>query len=256
MKKLFFTFFLLSVVVLQSFGWGQNGHRVVALLAEWHLNKKARRNIEAILKQESLPMVANWMDEIRSDEHYDYATTWHYLTVEDGKSYDPSIQEKGGDAYAQLQKIIAALKQGNLTDKEEKEFLKMLVHLVGDIHQPLHVGRGDDRGGNDIKIYYFNQQTNLHSVWDTKMIEAQNLSFTEMSRHLNKRADKATVNKLQSADLTEWLQEAQNLRPMVYDIPDDNRLSYAYNYKYFHLIEDRLFAAGIRLAGILNDIYG
>ena len=256
MKHLFLTLFLMSNVAFSSFGWGQNGHRIVGQLAEWHLSKKAKKNIEALLKGETLPMVANWMDEIRSDDRYDYATTWHYLTVEDGKGYDPYIQDKGGDAYAQLLKIIVALKNDKLSDKEEIEFLKMLVHLVGDLHQPLHVGRGDDRGGNDIDVYYFNQRTNLHSVWDTKMIEGQNLSYTEMAQHLNKRDDKSIKEQLQAADPAEWLKEAQDLRPMVYDIPENGRLFYEYNYKYFDLVEDRLFAAGIRLAGILNSIYG
>lgn len=256
MKIILFVCLLFTVVIFPSFGWGQNGHRVVGQLAEWHLTKKAHRNIKAILKYESLPMVSIWMDEIRSDVHYNYATTWHYLTVEDGKDYDPSIQEEGGDAYAQLKKIIAALKQGNLSPKQENEHLKMLVHLVGDLHQPLHVGRGDDRGGNDVDVYYFNQPTNLHSVWDTQMIEGKNLSFTEMAYYLNKRATKSTVKKLQAVDLSEWLKEAQRLRARVYDIPDNKKLSYDYSYSNFNIVEERLLAAGIRLAGILNEIYG
>jgi hypothetical protein len=254
-KYLFLGAFLLALTV-ESFGWGQNGHRVVGQLAEWHLSKKAKRKIDALLGHESLPMVANWMDEIRADRKYNHTAPWHYLTIEDGKEYDPSIQEKGGNAYEQTLKIIALLKEKNLSEEQGLEYLKMLVHLVGDLHQPLHVGRGDDKGGNEIEVYYFNQKTNLHSVWDTKMIEGQNLSFTELARHLNERADKLTVGKLQSADPLEWLKEAQSFRPMVYDLPDNKRLYYDYGYKYFHVVEDRLFAAGIRLAGILNDIYG
>ncbi len=258
MKKFLYAYILFTVTILPSpsFGWGQNGHRVVGQVAEWHLTKKAHRNIKAILGYESLPMVSTWMDEIRSDDHYNYATTWHYLTVEDGKGYDPSIQEEGGDAFAQLKKIISALKQGNLSPKQENEHLKMLVHLVGDLHQPLHVGRGDDRGGNDVNVYYFNQPTNLHSVWDTQMIEGKNLSFTEMAYYLNKRTTKSTVKKLQAVDLSEWLKEAQSLRARVYDIPDNNKLSYDYSYRNFSIVEERLLAAGIRLAGILNEIYG
>lgn len=256
MKKYLFLGVFLFALSVESFAWGQNGHRVVGQLAEWHLNKRAKRNIEALLGHESLPMVANWMDEIRADQQYKHTAPWHYLTVEDGKEYDPAIQEEGGNAYEQTLKIIASLKNGSLSQEKELEYLKMLVHLVGDLHQPLHVGRGDDRGGNDVEVYYFNQKTNLHSVWDTKMIEGQNLSFTEMAWHLNARADKNTIKKLQSADLSEWLKEAQSYRPMVYDLPDNNRLYYEYGYKYFHVVEDRLLAAGIRLAGILNDIYG
>src|SRR5690606_13419501 len=250
MKKYLFLGVFLFALSIESFAWGQNGHRVVGQLAEWHLNKRAKKNIAALLGHESLPMVANWMDEIRADQKYNHTAPWHYLTVEDGKEYDPSIQEKGGNAYEQTLKIIASLKNGSLSQEEELEYLKMLVHLVGDLHQPLHVGRGDDRGGNEIEVYYFNQRTNLHSVWDTKMIEGQNLSYTEMAQHLNTRTNKHIEKKLQAADPSDWLKEAQLLRPMVYDIPENNRLSYEYNYKYFDLVEDRLFAAGIRLAGI------
>lgn len=256
MKKILSSIIVFYVVVFSSFGWGQNGHRVVGQLAEWHMNKKAQRKINAILRHESLPMISTWMDEIRSDSQYDYATTWHYLTVEDGKDFDPTIQEKEGDAYSQILIIIAELKQGALSARQELEHLKMLVHLVGDLHQPLHVGRGDDRGGNDVEVSYFNQKTNLHSVWDTRMIEGQNLSYTELAHHLNKRAEKATVRSLQSADLKDWLTEAQSYRIQVYDIPEDKKLSYEYNFRNYPIIEDRLLAAGIRLAGILNEIYG
>ena len=250
------TFLTLSLWMPEALGWGLNGHRVVGQLAEWHLNKKAKRKIDAILGHQTLPMVGNWMDEIKSDPRYNHTHTWHYLTVEDGKGYDPTIQEKGGNAYERLLKIISALKTDQLSEEDERENLKMLVHLVGDLHQPLHVGRGDDRGGNDIKLYYFNRQTNLHRLWDADMIEGKNLSFTEMANYLNTRASKETVSKLQAAAPSVWLKEAQDLRPMVYDLPANNRISYAYGYKYFYIVEDRLFAAGIRLAGILNDIYG
>lgn len=256
MKKLLILSVILFSVSLQSYGWGQNGHRVVGQLAEWHLNKKAKRNIGALLKHESLPMVANWMDEIRSDPKYRHTAPWHYLTVEDGKNYDPKIQEKGGNAYEQLLTIIFALKTGDLEQGQEIEYLKMLIHLVGDLHQPLHVGRGDDRGGNDIDVYYFNKKTNLHSVWDTQMIEGKNLSYTELAQYLNLRADRATIKNLQEADISNWLKEAQRYRPLVYEIPANKRLSYKYDYNNFFVVEERLFAAGIRLAGILNAIYG
>ncbi|GAB4107834.1 S1/P1 nuclease [Echinicola sediminis] len=212
--------------------------------------------IQEILKHESIPMAANWMDEIRSDDAYDFATTWHYLTVREGKGYEPEIQEKEGDAYQTLIRLIDELKHRPLSLKKKQENLKMLIHIVGDLHQPLHVGTGKDRGGNSVSVTYFSQKTNLHSVWDTKMIERQKLSFTELAKHLNRRADKKAVTKLQSAPLSEWLSEAVSLRPFVYDLPDHKKLSYEYDYKYFPIIEDRLFAGGVRLAGILNDIYG
>jgi len=256
MKKLFAALSLFTIITFQSFGWGQNGHRVVGQIAAWHLSKKAQRTIQEILQHESIPMAANWMDQIRSDHAYDYAYTWHFLTVREGKGYEPEIQEKGGDAYQTLLRLIDELKNQPLSPKKKQENLKMLIHIVGDLHQPLHVGTGKDQGGNKVSVYYFNQKTNLHSVWDTKMIERQKLSFTELAEHLNRRADKETIEKLQSAPISEWLTEAVSLRPFVYDLPENNRLSYEYDYKYFPIIEDRLLAGGIRLAGILNDIFG
>jgi hypothetical protein len=201
-------------------------------------------------------MVANWMDDVKSDLNYDHLNTWHYLTIEDGKPYDPSIQETEGDAFEKTKMIIALLKKGGLSEKEEQEYLKMLVHLVGDLHQPLHVGRGDDRGGNDIQVTFFNQNTNLHRVWDSQIIDGKQLSYTELAAHLNRRADANTVKNLQSNGLDKWLADAIELRPLIYDLPEDKRLSYPYVYKAFPVIEKQLLAGGIRLAGILNDIYG
>ena len=193
MKNLLLTSFFACVFVFYSYGWGQTGHRVVGEIASFHLSKRAAKNIERILGPESLAMVANWMDEIKSDSAYDSLYTWHYLTVKTGESYDPAIQEKSGDAYGKTKMIIAALKGGMLNQEEKKAYIKMLVHLVGDLHQPLHIGTGEDKGGNDVKVTYFNQNTNLHSVWDTRIIEGQKLSFTEMARHLERRVTKEMI---------------------------------------------------------------
>ncbi|MCC5937428.1 MAG: S1/P1 nuclease [Lunatimonas sp.] len=256
LKKWFFLLLISQLSVIDSWGWGQTGHRVVGQLAEWHLNKKAKKRIDALLGSESLAMVANWMDNVKSDRRYDHLNTWHYLSIEDGKAYNPAIQEKEGDAYEKTKMIIQVLKKGGLSAKEESEYLKMLVHLVGDLHQPLHVGRGDDRGGNDIRVTYFNQNSNIHRVWDSQIIDGKQLSYTELSEHLNRRAEPSIIQRYQKASIEDWLQEAVALRPIVYDLPEDGRLSYEYDYVAFPVIEERLLAGGLRLAGILNDIYG
>lgn len=256
MKKLFLLLFIYQLAAVQLFGWGLTGHRVVGQLAEWHVNKKAKKQIERILGPESLAMVANWMDDIKSDRNYDHLNTWHYLTIEDGKTFDPKIQEAEGDAFTKTKMIIALLKKGGLSTKEEQEYLKMLVHLVGDLHQPLHVGRGDDRGGNDIQVTFFNQNTNLHRVWDSQILDGKQLSYTEMAKHLNRRANDKTVRNLQSGGIEKWLSDAMDLRSVIYNLPEDKRLSYPYVYKTFPVIENQLLAGGIRLAGILNEIYG
>ncbi|WP_035806689.1 S1/P1 nuclease [Lunatimonas lonarensis] len=256
MRRALITTLVGLCLVMESLAWGQTGHRVVGQLAEWHINKKAHKRISAILGSESMAMVANWMDNVKSDRSYDHLNTWHYLTVEEGKGYDPSIQEKEGDAFEKTTMIINLLKKGGLSVQQESEYLKMLIHLVGDLHQPLHVGRGDDRGGNDVRVVYFGQNSNIHRVWDSQIIDGKQLSFTELAGHLNKRATSDIIKKYQKASIEDWLEEAVAIRPVIYSLPEDSRLSYEYDYVAWPVIEERLLAGGLRLAGILNEIYG
>ena len=256
MSRWLTTLLLFFATLSTSFGWGQTGHRVVGQLAEWHLNRRAMKNINQVLGPTSLAMVSTWMDEIRSDSTYDYTNTWHWVTVPTGQAYDPAIQEPAGDAYETVQHLIAGLKSDTLSAPQEREYLMMLVHLVGDLHQPLHVGTGTDRGGNDVKVQWMGEPSNLHRVWDSDIINGKQLSYTELATHLNRRANGTFVKQAENASLNQWLTEAMALRETVYDTPEDGRLGYEYAYRNFPVVEQQLLLAGVRLAGVLNEIYG
>lgn len=256
MKKSMIILSLILMAQVQSFGWGQIGHRAIGQIAEWHLSRQALKKINKILGPTSLAMSSTWMDEIRSDSAYNYTNTWHWVTIPTGQKYDKVIQEATGDAYEALQNIISSLKSDTLSPTEEQEYLKMLIHLVGDLHQPLHVGTGDDRGGNDVAVQWMGEDTNLHSVWDSQMINSKELSYTELARHLNRGVTQSLIKAWQSATPAQWLEEVMALRPMVYNIPEHHHLSYQYLYVNFPIVEKQLSMAGVRLAGILNDIYG
>ncbi len=204
-----------------------------------------------------MAVVSNWMDEIKSDKdaHGDF-DTWHYLTVPEGEGYQPSLQEASGDAFGKTKMIIDILKNGELDKEQERKYLKMLIHLIGDLHQPLHVGKGDDKGGNEVNVSFFNTNTNLHSVWDSKIIDHKQYSFTELSEYLNQRVDDSMKEKVQNTPMEGWLDEAVELRKVIYDLPDNRRLSYEYVYHSYPQIENQLLKGGLRLAGILNEIYG
>ncbi len=252
MKGLFIAFACL--ITLETFGWGATGHRATGLIAEQYLTAKAKKKIATVLDQESVAMVGTWMDEIRSDSTYKYADPWHYTTIPDGKKYEDVAQNPDGKVVEMIEKFIVDLKSKKLSKKQEQETLKMLIHLVGDIHQPLHVGKPGDRGGNDVKVKWFRNESNLHRVWDSEMIDDTKLSYTELAASLGK-PDDATVKKWQSATVRDWAHESMTYRPQVYDIGNGN-LSYQYGYKYFSIAEQRMLQAGIRLAGLLNQIYG
>lgn len=234
--------------------WGQIGHRAIGDVAEQYLTENAAAEVKRVLGDASLAKVSTWMDEVRSDDSYDYLNTWHYVTIPEGETYESSEKEERGDIIKGIRTVVEGLKYGNLSPEKEAEYLKILVHLVGDIHQPLHVGSQPDRGGNDVRVEWFWENSNLHRVWDSGMINQKQLSFTELSDFVN-HPTKKEIEQWQNSTVIEWAKESQELLPQVYDIPEDKELSYEYSYKNWDTVEKRILQAGIRLAGLLNEIY-
>jgi len=255
MKKLVLILFLVPFIMNQAFAWGQTGHRVVGLVAEQHLTKKARKKVEAVLQHNSLAEVADWMDNIRSDEKYNFTEDWHWVTIPDGMKYAETQKNPNGDLVMKLEEIVAALKAHNLDQNKEEEYLKYLVHLVGDLHQPLHVGGKDDQGGNRVRLQWFGQNSNLHRVWDSEMIEGKDLSFTELADFVGP-VTKEQIKEWQANTIPDWAQGMMVYRPQVYKLPEDGKLGYVYSYENFGTVQKLLLQAGIRLAGLLNQIYG
>lgn len=252
--------FLLSVLLIFGFlfnsnqfeKWGQIGHYVTGEIAEHHLNEQARERVNKLLDS-SLPMAAVWMDDIRSDPNYDF-DTWHYVTIPEGE-YDPGIQPESGDVIYALEMLISELKGGGLTEREEREKLKLMIHLIGDIHQPLHVGTGEDRGGNDVRLQWFGDDTNLHAVWDSGIIDSFQMSYTELAEELN-TVTPDHIEEWQNASVREWAYESMEYRDEIYDLPSNMRIGYEYRYFKKDIVFKRLLQAGVRMAGVLNEIYG
>jgi hypothetical protein len=245
---------LFTVISLQVLGWGYTGHRVTGYIAEKHLTKKAKAAIKRLLGQQSLAMASTWMDEVRSDSAYSYARDWHWVTIHDGMTYEEMEKNPNGDIIMTLERIIGELKSKKLSPKDELERLKMLIHLVGDIHQPLHVGGGDDNGGNRVRLTWFGKNSSLHTVWDNEMIDDSKLSFTELAESLHK-PDAGQIKTWQNSTVRDWAKESMSYRKQVYDI-GEGKLSYQYPFKNFSVVRQRLLQAGVRLAGLLNEIYG
>lgn len=249
-----FTILSFLAIPLLAFSWGKTGHRIVNEIAWQHMTKKARKNVQAVLGDEQLPLVGNWMDFIRSERSYDSLKYWHYCTVPDGKTYTEAGTPEKGDAVYGINKLTEELRTKQFS-VDEVFALKCLTHLVGDIHQPLHVGNGTDKGGNDAKVEFFWSKTNLHRVWDSGMIDHQQLSYTEYAMWINV-AKKDQIDQWQSTTVLDWVNEAIAVRSQVYNYPENGKLSYRYVYDNVALMNNQLLKAGIRLAGILNVIYG
>lgn len=245
---------VLLAVSEATFGWGPTGHRVVGSIAEEYLSRKARARLAKILDGQSLALATTWMDEVRSDSTYIDMAAWHWVTIPDGMTYADTEKNPRGDIISTLERVIAELKGGKLSADEERERIRILVHLVGDLHMPLHVGTGKDQGGNDTRVRWFGEASNLHRVWDADIIDHTRLSYTEFEASLKRPSD-AQVRNLQQSGVLVWAMENMDYRQNIYRI-GDGRLGYDYAYYNLPIIRTRLLQAGIRLAGILNDIFG
>lgn len=247
---------LLAAIFAASFsayGWGQNGHRIVGRIAENHLSKKATQSVKALLGPDTLAEVATWPDEIRSDPEWKKADPWHFINIDDNETYETAQKNPAGDVVREIRRFRAVLKDSQAGANDKKIALKFLVHLVGDIHQPLHVGRRADQGGNKISVTWMGKPTNLHTVWDSEMIESQQLSFSEFVTFLDPPTSQQ-VKQWQAASDLDWVKESFGHRAAVYAI-GDGKLSFAYGYTNLPLVKTRLLQAGVRLAGLLNSIF-
>ena len=236
-----------------ALAWGKTGHRAIAAVAEPHLSGLARAHIREIIGLESLDEAATWPDDMRSAPAPFWqktASPWHYVTV-GGYAYDQPPPE--GDAATALTRFSAMLRDPAATKADRQLALRFIVHIVGDLHQPLHVGKGSDRGGNDVKVTWFGKATNLHAVWDSALVDDQQLSFTELAERLERHTGSDDVIAWWVANPIVWIAESAQIRDRIYS--DGSDLGYDYIYQHSPTVNLRLRQAGVRLAAYLNALF-
>ncbi len=243
---------IITFITQLSFGWGKTGHRIVGKIAETYLTKNAKMQIKKLMGHHDLSRMGNWADEIKSDPDWKKANDWHWCTIPDGEEYHKG--KHSGKAVEKVIEFIDILKKKNSTKEEKQIALKFLIHLIGDLHQPLHVGNGEDRGGNSVKVKWFKEPTNLHSVWDTKLIDFQKLSYSEYADYLLLNENRGKIREWQGDSLMVYVNESKNSRKQCYQFSNDN-LKWDYFYINKNLLEKRLLQGGVRLSGELNRIF-
>jgi hypothetical protein len=255
MMKKIMLLILSCLFSLQVFSWGKIGHRVTGEVATQHLTKKTKLELSKLLDGQTLAQVSNWADFIKSDakmrKKYSHL---HYKSF--GKDIDLAKAPKTekGDILSAIADFTSILKDKKSKIKDKILALKFLAHLVGDVHQPLHVGYAHDKGGNDVKVDWFGQKTNLHAVWDEKLIQSQELSFTEYTAFIN-HATPSEVKQWQKTGEFVWAKESRSYTPKTYEFKAGKYWEYAYAYKHIKYLEQRLLMGGVRLAGLLNQIF-
>lgn len=251
---------------ISAFGWGPMGHDVVAAIAEQNLTSKARKELDKLLDGRSIVYYSSWMDNIQNSPSwkggYDKTKTWHYANVDKGLTYQTMKKNENGDVVSALTELTKEMTENydNLTDSMKVDYIKMIVHMVGDLHCPMHAGRLSDRGGNGFKVRWFGQKTNLHSVWDSKIVEsARRWSYSEWRDHLdrgNKKFNKAAIQ----GTYEDWFMSTVENAAEIYEYAErqgkeEPNFSYQYIYDFSPMLEEQLLLGGLRLAHVLNSIF-
>ena len=234
----------------QAAAWGEKGHNIVAEIAFSLLDQTTRDAVSQRLGTTTIEKASTWMDEMRSDHSYDYMKPWHYVNIAKGSDYTATTDDNIINA---LNNTISKLKKDHSTDNEDvKKEIMVLFHLVGDFHQPLHVGYATDKGGNTVKVKYLDREANLHWVWDSEIIKTEGITL-ENCMQVMARMKKEDIARLKDTKIEKWVAEPRALLGNVYDF-QNNVIDQSYADKNKPVIEKQVVVAGIRLAAVLEYV--
>jgi hypothetical protein len=251
--RLTFLIALLSSISIASFGWGRTGHHIVIDVAQSIASNSTLDSITKYLADETWQAASTWMDELRGNSQFDYMRKWHYINLEPTQAYSPTI-ENGDNVVTQLDAAIRNLKnRRNLSPDQVKLNLKVLFHLAGDLHNPLHVGYGTDRGGNDVKVIFNDKTFSLHRIWDTEIIESQPTTRSDIMDRLQK-TKKRKLKRLAKGSAPTWFLDSRAALPVVYSLTSDT-ITTPYLEQGYPVAENLLFLGGVRLGVTLNEIF-
>ena len=244
----------LTASLLSIINWGSTGHRALAEVASFYLTENAKNKINEILDGETIVTASMYADDIKSDSRYDEYYNWHFINMELDENYEDTVPSEKGDVFIAINKCIDILESDSVTDSEKSFYLKLLIHFIGDLHQPMHIGRYEDRGGNRVYVKWFGRNSNLHRVWDSEMINGYNMSYSELAKNL------AIPEKLEIEferdDLIGWVNEIHSYTRKIYNgVSIDDNLGYEYQYENFQTVRDLILKGGLRLASVLNYLF-
>lgn len=242
------------IFTFAAFGWGQKGHDTVAYIAECNLTTDAKSAAEELLDGRSIVYYANWLDNASHTPEYAYTKTWHYKNIDSDEDYFSAPLNSNGDIVRALEDQIKILADTMKSKDERALALKITIHLLGDIHQPLHLGHLSDLGGNRWNVYYFKNPKNLHSIWDSSLVEsAHKWSYTEWQQQIDRANEEVSSKILSLSTPKDWAIETWELSKQVYDgTPVESNIEYNYIAEWTPVIEQQLLKGGLRLASILN----
>jgi hypothetical protein len=244
------SFFLILFSSTNSFAWGKKGHSLVVEVAFHYMDTATKNNVLNYLNGMSIEDAANWMDSMRSERKFDFMKPYHYVNFEKGES----VTEPSSDNI--IRQINTTLRDldniKSLSNDETRTRLFYLLHLIGDLHQPLHVGYKEDKGGNSAQVSFFEKGSNLHTLWDTEIIERKGLTLEECLKS-NKYSNKQ-VKDIEKINVLYWAEESRSYLDKVYS-RNNNKIDHQYADANYPIIKEQILKAGIRLASVLEHYF-
>lgn len=253
---------LLALAPAPALAWGKTGHRVIGTIAARLVSRHTRHEIHRILGPEGIAEASTWPDFERSNPDAFWqkeAGPYHYVTVPAGKTYAEVGAPPEGDAVTALAKFVRTVRDPAASRDDKALALRFIIHIVGDLHMPLHAGNATDKGGNDVKVHFFREESNLHAVWDSGLIDQDQLSFTELAGWLLPRITPAQRRDWRVTDPRIWIGESAALRDRLYPKPpapgEPIVLGNAYVFAWTASRDLRLEQGGVRLAAYLDALF-
>ena len=244
---------LMTVLPHQAKAFGSEGHQLIATIADGQLSDRVRSGVARLLAVEpgaTLASVSTWADETRSPT----TAAWHYVNL----PRDADCHYEAARDCPDGKCVVAAIERQRLVlasaapDAARLKALKYIVHFVADVHQPLHAGFADDKGGNKYQVQAFGRGTNLHALWDTGLIQNWPGSPPELLSELSRI-------RAPSSDATapaQWAEESCRIAASDGFYPSDHRIGADYAQRVAPVLKERLASAGHRLAALLNSSMG
>ncbi len=256
LKKISFFIALAAACAFHAFSWGQKGHDVTAYIADQHLTPATRAAVDSLFEGKSIVYWANWLDNASHTPEYAYTKTWHYTNVDDGVRYEEAPVNPAGNSILAVKAQMEALADPATSFENRQLALKILVHVVGDMHQPMHMGHATDLGGNRVKVKFHGRDTNLHSVWDAAIPEAAHKwGFIEWQQMIDRETPESEAAII-SGSIDDWAKETLPITSQIYaKMPDGTNIGYNEVAEWVEVVDQQLLRGGLRLAHLLNTLF-
>jgi len=243
-----------------SWAWGHDGHRIIATIAEDHLNETTKVMIQSLIGNSHLYSVSNWADDIRKERRE--TAPWHYVNIPLGDKYDANrdCPTPKSCVVEKIDEFVKVLTDKKASREQRAEALKFVVHFVGDVHQPMHAVK-EAKGGNDIHVWFLQSnrcgryECNLHGVWDTSMILQTGLNREDYANRLEELITTEHLERLDAGTPEQWANESARLAKAAW-VPDKAFLNGGYYQQQIKVVDRQMALAGLRLARLLNETLG